>query len=197
MIFAKGGSLAVPGASEVIPVVNSLIQKFKASGDLVVATKDWHPKTHKSFASNSGGTVGELGELDGLPQVWWPDHCVQNTSGSSFHPKLQKDYVDVVVYKGTNPNVDSYSAFFDNAKREKTNLDEILKENGIKSIYIVGLATDYCVKFSALDGINIGYDVYVVEDGCRGVNLSPTDSRDAVKEMKLKGVKIIESIDIQ
>ena len=112
--FCEGGSLAVTGASEIIPVVNSLIQKFKASGDLVVATKDWHPKTHKSFASNSGGTVGELGELEGLPQVWWPDHCVQNTSGSDFHPKLQKDYIDVVVYKGTNPDVDSYSTFFDN-----------------------------------------------------------------------------------
>ncbi len=195
--FCEGGSLAVPGASEIIPIVNNLIKKFKASGGLIVATKDWHPQTHKSFASNSGGAVGEIGELNGLPQIWWPDHCVQNTAGSDFHPKLQKDYIDVIVYKGTNPEVDSYSSFFDNAKLEKTNLDVILKEKGINTIYIVGLATDYCVKFSALDGIDIGYDVYVVEDGCRGVNLSPDDSRNAIEEMKLKGAKIIKSSDIK
>ena len=192
--FCKGGSLAVPSASEIIPIANELISKFHASGDLVVATMDWHPADHGSFASNSGGKIGELGNLEGIPQVWWPDHCVQGTPGAELHPDLKK--MKNIVYKGSNPKIDSYSGFF-NASKDETDLDKFLRQMGVDTLYILGLATDYCVKFTVLDALDLGYQVYVVTNACRGVNLDPNDSETALEDMKKKGAKLIESTSIK
>ena len=187
--FCEGGNLAVKDSSEIIPVVNNLIDKFNKSNDLIVATKDWHPADHKSFASVSNTKVGEVGILNGLPQVWWPDHCIENTKGSEFHPELLP--IKNIVYKGNDKEVDSYSGFFDNNKVHKTELDDILKKYNIDTLYVVGLATDYCVKFTVLDALSLGYKVYLVKDGCRGVNINPDDSEKAIDEMKKAGAIII------
>lgn len=192
--FCEGGNLAVKNSLEIIPVVNNLIKKFEKNNDFIIATKDWHPADHKSFASVSNTKVGEIGTLNGLPQVWWPDHCIENTKGSEFHKDLLS--VKNIVYKGNDPEVDSYSGFFDNNKVHKTKLDEILKENNIDTLYILGLATDYCVKFTVLDALSLGYKVYLVADGCKGVNINPDDSEKAVKEMKNAGAVIIKSCEI-
>lgn len=194
--FCKGGALEVKEGDTVISVANSLLKKFKNEDALIVATKDWHPITHKSFASNSNGKIGEIGILNGLPQVWWPNHCVQNTFGSEFHPELNSNLIDKTIFKGTNEEIDSYSGFFDNGKLKKTELDTILKVNNVDTLYIMGLATDYCVKFSVLDALELGYKVYLIEDGCRGVNLTPTDSATSIKEMEDRGATIIKSFEI-
>lgn len=194
--FCKNGALEVKDGDSVISVANSLIKKFKENNDLIVATKDWHPNSHKSFAINSNGKVGELGTLNGLPQVWWPVHCVENTYGSEFHSKLDSNNIDKTIFKGNNPEIDSYSAFFDNGKLQKTNLDNFLKEKKIDTLYIMGLATDFCVKFTVLDALELGYKVYLIEDGCKGVNLTPSSSKDAIKEMKNKGAIITKSFEI-
>lgn len=194
--FCKNGALEVKDGDSVISVANSLIKKFKENNDLIVATKDWHPNSHKSFAINSNGKVGELGTLNGLPQVWWPVHCVENTYGSEFHSKLDSNNIDKTIFKGNNPEIDSYSAFFDNGKLQKTDLDNFLKEKKIDTLYIMGLATDFCVKFTVLDALELGYKVYLIEDGCRGVNLTPSSSKDAIKEMKNKGAIITKSFEI-
>lgn len=187
--FCEGGNLAVKDSSEIIPVINNLIDKFNKSNDLIVATKDWHPADHKSFASVSNTKVGEIGILNGLPQVWWPDHCIENTKGSEFHPELLP--IKNIIYKGNDKEVDSYSGFFDNNKVHKTELDDMLKRHNIDTLYVVGLATDYCVKFTVLDALSLGYKVYLVKDGCRGVNLNPNDSEKAIDEMKKAGAIII------
>lgn len=194
--FCKNGALEVKDADLVIPVANSLIKKFSENNDLIVATKDWHPNSHKSFAINSNGKVGELGILNGLPQVWWPVHCVENTFGSEFHSELNSNNIDKTIFKGNNPKIDSYSAFFDNGKLQKTDLDNFLKEKKIDTLYIMGLATDFCVKFTVLDALELGYKVYLIEDGCKGVNLTPSSSKDAIKEMKNKGAIITKSFEI-
>lgn len=194
--FCKNGALEVKDGDSVISVANSLIKKFKENNDLIVATKDWHPNSHKSFAINSNEKVGDLGTLNGLPQVWWPVHCVENTYGSEFHSKLDSNNIDKTIFKGNNPEIDSYSGFFDNGKLQKTNLDNFLKEKNIDTLYIMGLATDFCVKFTVLDALELGYKVYLIEDGCRGVNLTPSSSKDAIKEMKNKGAIITKSFEI-
>ena len=194
--FCKGGALEVKEGDAVISVANSLLKKFKNEDALIVATKDWHPITHKSFAGNSNGKIGEVGMLNGLPQVWWPNHCVQNTFGSEFHPELNSNLIDKTIFKGTDEEIDSYSGFFDNGKLKKTELDTILKVNNVDTLYIMGLATDYCVKFSVLDALELGYKVYLIEDGCRGVNLTPTDSATSIKEMEDRGAIIIKSFEI-
>lgn len=151
--FCQGGGLEVKSANKIIPTVNNLIKLFTSNKELIIATKDWHPDSHQSFAVNSG-------ELYGLAQVFWPVHCVQNSKGSEFHPDLIN--VDNIVFKGMNESIDSYSAFFDNGKKTKTNLDTVLKNNNIQILYIVGLATNYCVKFTALDAAELGYKVKLV-----------------------------------
>ncbi|GLI57532.1 nicotinamidase/pyrazinamidase [Propionigenium maris DSM 9537] len=191
--FCQGGALEVKQAEEIIPVVNELIDRFTDRGEVVVATMDWHPADHGSFASNSGGKVGEMGDLCGISQIWWPDHCVQNTHGAELHPELR--FVQDKIHKGTNSKVDSYSGFY-SASREETDLDQFLKERKVDTLYVVGLATDYCVKFTVMDALKLGYKVYLVADGCRGVNLSPSDSDDAIREMREGGAVIVSSRDI-
>ncbi len=186
--FCEGGALEVKGANDIFSPINKLIDEFNKNGDLVIATMDWHPAGHGSFASNSGGNIGEMGELNGVPQIWWPDHCIENTYGSELHKDLKP--IKNKIYKGNNPKYDSYSGFFD-ANGEPTQLDTLLKKNNIDTLYVVGLATDYCVKFTVLDALKLGYKVHLVKNGCRGVNLNPTDSKEAIKEMKKLGAKVI------
>src|SRR5258706_8522984 len=147
--FVPGGALAVHDGDHVVPIANELMKRF----DLVVATQDWHPPDHGSFAANHPGKrVGEVIDLNGLPQVLWPVHCVQGTYGAEFVAGLTVDKVTRVFRKGTDAAIDSYSGFFDNGHRRATGMGDWLKERGVRDIYVMGLATDYCVKFTALDG---------------------------------------------
>ena len=186
--FLPGGALAVPRSDEVIPVALRMIPKFP----LVVATQDWHPRDHKSFAVNNPGTnVGQVIQLEGIPQVMWPAHCVQGTRGAELHDELPGDLT--VFRKGTDPAIDSYSGFFDNGHKKATGLAQWLDDHGATELFVLGLATDYCVKFTVLDARSLGYSTTLVEDGCRAVELSPGDSAHAIKAMRDVGATIIDS----
>ncbi len=183
--FMPGGALGVKGGDEIIPVINKLMGKF----DYTVASQDWHPKGHISFASTHGKKVGEIIEVDGIEQELWPIHCVEHTHGAALVKELKKDSIDRYFYKGTDLNIDSYSAFFDNDKEHETELDHFLREKGVTKLYIAGLTTDFCVKFSALDALDLGYEVVVIKDACRAVH----DEKGALEEMKQAGAQIITS----
>lgn len=186
--FLPGGALAVPEGDRIVPVVNALLPDF----DLVVATQDWHPAGHGSFAANHPGRKPfEQIDLNGLPQTLWPVHCVQNTGGALFAPGLDTRRVERVFPKGTDPGVDSYSGLFDNGRRRGTGMSEWLRQRGAHELWICGLATDYCVKFTALDAVREGFRVHLLTAACRGVDLSPGDCARAVEEMRLAGVEII------
>jgi nicotinamidase/pyrazinamidase len=188
--FMPGGALAVPEGDKVIPIVNRLLPHF----ELIVATQDWHPANHGSFAANHPGRKpGELIELNGLRQILWPTHCVQNTPGAALVPRLELARISHVSQKGTDSLIDSYSGFFDNGHRKSTSLEGFLREQKITELFIAGLATDYCVKFTALDAIGLGFRTHLIEDACRGVNLRPGDMTRAVEEMKRAGVLINQS----
>ncbi|NGO40594.1 bifunctional nicotinamidase/pyrazinamidase [Limisphaera ngatamarikiensis] len=191
--FLPGGALPVPEGDAVIPVVNRLQPGF----DLVVATQDWHPPNHGSFAVNHPGRrVGEVVDLDGLPQVLWPVHCVQFTPGAEFAPGLDTSRIVHVVRKGTDPRIDSYSGFFDNGKRRSTGLADFLRQQGVREVYVAGLATDYCVKATALDAVQLGFATRVITDACRGVNLQPGDVDRALAEMARAGVRLVRSDEL-
>ena len=188
--FLPGGSLAVKDGDKIISVVNRLQENF----DFIVASKDWHPAEHKSFAEqHEGKNIGDVIELNKLQQVLWPVHCVQDTLGSEFPKDLSTKKIRKIFYKGTDCNIDSYSSFLDNDKKHETGLKNFLVENGIKELYIVGLATDYCVKFTALDAVHFGFKVNVIKDACRGVNLKSSDTESALLEMMNNNINIIES----
>lgn len=188
--FVPGGALAVRGGDQVIPIANRLASQFK----IVAATQDWHPANHGSFAANHPGRqIGEVIVLNDLPQVLWPVHCVQNTPGAEFVAGLARGKISKVFQKGTDPAIDSYSGFFDNGHRKKTGLGDWLSEQKVRDVYVMGLATDYCVKFTALDARTLGFNVFLVEDACRGVDLKPGDVARAIEEMKDAGVTIIHS----
>lgn len=192
--FLPGGNFAVDDGDQILPVINAIIGG--KAFDIIVATKDWHPANHGSFASIQGKKVGDVITLDGIEQILWPDHCVEDTRGADFSSVLEIEQIDRIFYKGVDPKIDSYSTFFDNAHRRSTGLDDYLKENGISEIYIGGLATDYCVKFSVLDALKLGYKVNVIEDACKGINLNAKDSDNALAEMQTAGAKIIQSKDL-
>ena len=188
--FLPGGALAVPQGDAVIPLINRLQDRF----DLVLATQDWHPPDHGSFAaSHPGHKVGDVIELDGVPQILWPVHCVQNSPGAQFSRALDTTRLARVFRKGIDRKIDSYSTFFDNAKRRSTGLADYLREQNVHEIFICGLATDYCVRFSALDALELSFPVAVIEDACRGVNLQPDDSAKALRELRKAGAKIQSS----
>jgi nicotinamidase/pyrazinamidase len=188
--FCHGGSLAVPDADAIIPMANDLQAYF----DLVIATKDWHPRDHASFAANHPDKkVGDIIMINGIEQILWPVHCVQDTKGAEFHPDLNTSLIEKIFYKGCDRNIDSYSAFFDNAHQRATGLADYLHAEEIKSIYIMGLATDYCVKYSCRDAVNLGFNTFIVEDACRGVELQEGDIKAALNEMSAEGVEIIQS----
>lgn len=188
--FCPGGALPVPEGDQIVPVICRLIRGF----DRVVATQDWHPPNHLSFADNHPGRKpGEVIQLAGMEQILWPIHCVQHTRGAELHPDLDRSAIHRVFYKGTDPQIDSYSGFFDNGHRHSTGLEDYLRSEGIKKIYLCGLATDYCVKWTALDAVRLGFETYVVEDACRGVELHPGDVAAALQEMSLAGVSLVRS----
>ncbi|MBX3155549.1 MAG: bifunctional nicotinamidase/pyrazinamidase [Deltaproteobacteria bacterium] len=187
--FCPGGALAVPRGDETIAVAQRLLPHFET----VIATQDWHPREHGSFAANNPGTApGQVVDLHGLPQVLWPVHCVQGTRGAELHDALPKERL-VVFRKGTDATVDSYSGFFDNGHRNATGLGAWLEEKGVRQLYVLGLATDYCVKFTVLDARELGLDVWLVEDGCRAVDLAPGDGERAIAEMRAAGATIVHS----
>ena len=186
--FLPMGALPVPDGDQVIPLANQIQQRF----DLVVATQDWHPSNHASFAaSHPGKAPGDVIDLNGLQQTLWPVHCVQNTVGSAFAPGLDISRVRKIFRKGTAPGIDSYSGFFDNGHRKSTGLDLYLKQAGVTETYVLGLATDYCVKFTALDAQELGFATYVLADACRGVDLQTGDVAAALHDMATAGVQII------
>jgi nicotinamidase/pyrazinamidase len=185
--FVPGGALAVPEGDQIVPAANRLADRF----GLVVATQDWHPREHGSFAANHDGKKpGEVIDLNGLAQILWPVHCVQGTPGAEFLKGLKTDKITKVFQKGADPAVDSYSGFYDNGRRHSTGLGEYLKAQGVKRVCVCGLATDYCVKFTVLDALRDGFEVVLAEDACRGVNLQPDDSKKAIEEMKKAGAKV-------
>ena len=169
--FCPGGALAVPEGDRVIPIANAMMEHFK----IIIATQDWHPKNHVSFES------------------LWPVHCVQHSVGAQFHPDLNVSRITKIFRKGVDQHVDSYSAFYDNNHLKSTGLTDWLRSQKIKKLYVMGLATDYCVKYSCLDAIADGFTVVLIQDGCRGVNLHPQDSENAIREMTEKNIKCIRS----
>lgn len=193
--FLPKGALGVNGGDQILPVVNNLLKK-KALFKVVVATKDWHPPDHGSFAESFGKNPGEVIDLNGLPQILWPTHCVAGTKGAEFSDHWDHNKVDRVFHKGTDKTIDSYSAFFDNGHRKSTGLHEFLQSKGITDIYIAGLTTDYCVKYSVLDALKLGYHIFIVIDACKPVNLQPNDEEKALQEMLQHGANIIFSHEI-
>lgn len=168
--FCPGGALAVPEGDQIVPIINKYIENFVSKNAIVVATRDWHPKNHVSFK-----------EYGGL----WPVHCVQNTWGAEFHPRLRLPKNVIIISKAFESEVEAYSGF------QRTELDKILKENGVKRLFVAGLATDYCVKATVLDALKLGYEVYVLVDAVKGVNVRPNDSENAINEMIKAGAKLV------
>jgi nicotinamidase/pyrazinamidase len=190
--FVEGGALAVPGGRAIVPLANALQPRF----DLVVGARDWHPPDHGSFAaSHPGRAPGDIVELGGIPQVLWPVHCVQGTRGAEFVPELDRRRWAEVFSKGVDRDVDSYSAFFDNGRRRATGLGDFLRDQGVGEVFLLGLATDYCVKFSTLHAIELGFHAAVIEDACRGIDLRPGDTARALEDMRRAGARILRSGD--
>ena len=165
--FMPGGALAVPGGDQIIPLVNKLQDKF----ELVIATQDWHPENHSSFAENHHHkNEFDVIDLDGIEQTLWPVHCIQTTDGADFHPHLNAARIEAIFRKGTNPKIDSYSGFYDNAHKKSTGLTGYLRGKGITSLYFCGLAAEFCVSFSVLDALTEGFKVTLFEDATRALN---------------------------
>lgn len=191
--FCPGGSLAVENGDAVVPVINRISGNFP----LIVATKDWHPRGHISFASSHPDRKqGEVMEIEGIEQVLWPDHCIPGTNGAEFHPHLDISPVHCIIHKGLRKDIDSYSAFFENDKKTPTGLEGSLNGLGIEHIFVAGLATDVCVFFTALDGVKTGFTVHLIEDAVRGVDYPPGNLDKALSEMKRQGVDFIPSSEI-
>jgi nicotinamidase/pyrazinamidase len=191
--FMPGGALAIKRGDMILPIINRLLSY---PFDFIIATMDIHPPKHGSFAATHGKEPGEVIFLDGLKQILWPIHCVRGTYGAELCAGWDHSKINMIIEKGVDINVDSYSAFFDNAHRRNTGLGPYLNEHRIDEVYIAGLATDYCVKHSVLDARILGFKTYIIEDACCGVNLLPSDSLQAIEEMKCAGATIIMSTDL-
>ncbi len=187
--FCPGGALAVKDGDKIIALINALQKQF----NLVLATQDWHPNDHGSFASNHNKKPGERIILNGLDQILWPDHCVQGTKGAEFVDGLDIGNIDKIFQKGTDRSVDSYSGFFDNGHKKSTGLGDYLKKKGVDDVYVAGLATDYCVKYTALDAAQLGFNTIFLKEASRGVNLQPGDVDKAIEEMINAGVKVVKN----
>lgn len=186
--FLPTGALPVPKGDEVVSVANAIMGSYP----IVVATQDWHPADHGSFAASYPEKgLFETIDLNGLPQVLWPVHCVQGSIGAALASGLSVTQIGRVFQKGTDPGIDSYSGFFDNGRRKATGMGEWLREQGVDAVDIIGLATDYCVKATALDAASLGFQTSLLLRGCRGVELAAGDCRKAVDEMKAAGVKVV------
>ena len=188
--FLPGGALPVPEGDQVIPLANRLQQQF----DLVVATQDWHPPNHVSFAANhKGKKPGDVIRLGETEQILWPVHCVQNTPGAQLAPNLETGRIQRVFQKGTDPAVDGYSGFYDNQQQRSTGLGEFLREQGVDEVYVLGLATDVCVLHTVLDARRLGFRTNVVVDACRGIDLNEGDVRRALEKMQQAGAQLVQS----
>ena len=186
--FMPTGMLPVTDGNAVIPLANAYAKDYQ----MVVATQDWHPADHGSFAANHPWRKpGQVIDLNGLPQVLWPIHCVRGTWGAEFVAGLATEKITKVFRKGTDPEVDSYSGFYDNGHRKSTGMAEWLREQGITQVDVLGVATDYCVKFTVLDALKEGFKVRLLADACRGVNMAPGDSEVAIEEMRVAGADIV------
>ncbi|BBI16448.1 bifunctional nicotinamidase/pyrazinamidase [Neochlamydia sp. S13] len=191
--FFPPGALAIKDAEKILPNLNKIIRH---PFEVIVATKDWHPLGHVSFASSHGKEVGEVIHLGGLEQVLWPIHCVQDSVGAQFSAGWDSHRVQKVIYKGTDKRMDSYSAFFDNGRSKATELHNFLQSKGIKKIFLGGLATEYCVKYSALDALNLNYQVYVIIDACKPVNSLPAAEEKHLNEILQAGGSLIEAKEV-
>ncbi len=190
--FCPNGALPVPDGDKVVPVINKIIGKFYK----VVATQDWHPQNHISFASTHKKNIADVIQIGNLTQILWPDHCVQGSFGAQLHKDLNEKEIDLILRKGTNSNIDSYSAFLENDKQTETGLHYWLNGLGIKKVYICGLALDYCVYYSACDSVKYGFETYVILDATRGVDVPKGNIDKAVQHMKSLGIKLIDSNQI-
>lgn len=193
--FMPGGALAVPGGDEVLPVVNHLLRHFPHA----VATQDWHPPDHASFASQHAGMAPFASvEMPYGPQTLWPDHCLQGTAGAALHPELDTTRIHAVIRKGVHRGVDSYSGFFENDQTTRTGLEGYLRERGVRRVFLCGLATDYCVAFTAEHAARLGFETLVVLDACRGIGLASPTGRgttvdDAIARLRGAGVSVVTS----
>jgi len=188
--FMPGGALPVEEGDQIIDSINQLSEIFKNLNGKIILTQDWHPKNHKSFASSYiDKNPGDEYHSDGIGPVLWPDHCVQGTKGAQFHEKLNIDLAHTIIRKGSNPEVDSYSAFIENDKKSETRLKGYLNSLKIKKMFICGLALDYCCYYTALDGIDFGFEVYFLVNLTRGIDLPPGNISKALQHMKEKGIK--------
>lgn len=184
--FCPGGALPVAGGDEVIPRINALLTRFAVR----VLTQDWHPANHASFAANHDGAAPfSMVEMPYGPQVLWPVHCVQGSAGADFHPALRTDPADLVVRKGFRPEIDSYSAFFENDHLTPTGLEGYLRTRGVRHVTLAGLATDYCVAYSAIDAAQLGFGVTVLMSACRAIDLDGSLAK-ATAEMVAAGVRL-------
>jgi nicotinamidase/pyrazinamidase len=191
--FCPGGSLPVPHGDEIVPVINHLMAGF----DIVVASQDWHPDGHISFAStHSGRHPFDTFQLEGREQILWPDHCVQGTQGAEFHPDLDIRPVVLIVRKGWQQDLDSYSAFFENDQVTPTGLEAYLKGMGIRRLYLTGLAQDVCVYYSARDALRLGFETFLVEEATRGLDQPRGSLAQRMKELEKSGLKLIRANDI-
>ena len=189
--FVAGGTLEVPNGEQIVPLVNALTPNF----DLVVATQDWHPQSHKSFASNHvGKNAFDTTILGGLHQVLWPDHCVQGSRGAEFHALLDMNPVEAIFRKGMDPEIDSYSGFYDNGHKKSTGLAGYLRERAVDSVYICGLAGDYCVFYTAKDALKCGFKTCIIEDATRAIE-DPAFEK-AKSEISTLGGRVIESSNL-
>ncbi|MDR0312106.1 MAG: bifunctional nicotinamidase/pyrazinamidase [Treponema sp.] len=197
--FCPGGALAVGDGNKVIDPLNALARKFCHKGGKVIATQDWHTDKHISFASShKGKNVGDIIELPTVKeQVLWPDHCVQGTTGADFHKNLDLAPTHLILRKGSRRELDSYSAFFENDRKTPTGLDGFLKGLDISTVFIGGLATDYCVLYSAMDAVLLGYKTYVLGDAIRGVGFPEGSIEKALNTMEGAGIVIVNSSDIE
>ena len=185
--FCPGGALAVEGGDQIMPSINEMM----AAHDVVVLTQDWHPQGHSSFASSHSGKAPlEMIDMYYGPQVLWPDHCIQGSDGAAFHPALDTSRAAAIIRKGMNPAVDSYSAFFENDKKTQTGLTGYLRDIGCTQLTVAGLATDFCVAWSALDGVSEGFEVEVQLASCRGINFNGSLNA-ALENMRNSGVKLV------
>ena len=193
--FCPGGNLPVPDGDKIVPVINRLMEE--GGYDVIVASQDWHPDNHGSFASQHAGKQPfEMGELSGQPQMLWPEHCVQGTADAELHPELNVDAIDFIQQKGENPAIDSYSAFRDNDQAAVTGLASYLKAQQVSELDVCGLATDYCVKFSALDAVEMLPEIKVrfIKDASRGID--PKGVKQSIADMEANGIAVITSRDI-
>ena len=191
--FCKTGSLAVPHADEIIVIANQLMPFFST----IVATQDWHPAHHMSFASSHPlKKPGDCMMTAQGSQILWPDHCLQHSHGAQLHPALHSEKITRIFYKGTDQTIDSYSAFYDNHHLKSTGLTQWLRQKNIDTLYVMGLATDYCVQYSCLDAVMDQFSVHLIVDGCRGVNLQKNDIENALLAMQNKGVSLTHSQDL-